>query len=137
MFGFRKSAIQVKGAEKFFEKENRRRERARKKAARRGTGGSKRLVIPLVAIVVIVALGMLMRNQQTQILRLRVVKEGEIRALQSRVSALSAELEEIGKQAQAQKESISGLERQLDAEQSRRVRAEAALRGLSLAREKP
>jgi len=137
VFGFRKSAIQVKGAEKFFEKENRRRERARKKAARRGTGGSKRLVIPLVAIVVIVALGMLMRNQQTQILRLRVVKEGEIRALQSRVSALSAELEEIGKQAQAQKESISGLERQLDAEQSRRVRAEAALRGLSLAREKP
>jgi cell division protein FtsL len=131
VLGFRKSAIQVKGAEKFFEKENKRREKARKRAARRGTGGAKRLIILVIVLAVMAALGMLVRNQQTQIAQLRALRDREIETLRTRVSTLSAELEESDKQVRTLKDSIAGLEKQVEAEQSERVRAEAAVRGRS------
>lgn len=136
MFGFRRNAIQVNGVEKFFEKENRQREKARKKAAPRQTGRVRRAVMSFIVLVIIAALGMLVRNQQTQIAHLRALRNGEVDVLQSRVSALSAELQESGKQVQMLKESIAGLEKELEAEQAQRVKAEAELRGRSLAKRK-
>ncbi len=131
MLGIRKSAIQVKGAEKFFEKENRRREKARKRAARRGTGRVKRLVVLIVALVIIGALGIFIRNQQMQIAQLRALRDREIDTLRTRVSTLSVELEESDKQVRTLKENIAGLEKQVETEQSERARADAALRGRS------
>jgi len=128
VFGFRKGAIQVRGAEKFFQKENRRREKARKRAARRRTGRMRRLAIFVALILIVAGFGIFMSNQRTQFLRLRMSKDREISALRSSVSTLSAQLEESDRQVRTLKESIAGLEKQVEVERSQRVRAEAALR---------
>jgi hypothetical protein len=133
VFGFRKSAIQVKGAEKFFEKENRKQEKARKRAARRVTGRAKRFFLLVAALVVVVALGVFIRNQHTQIVQLRALRDAEVERLKLHVSDLSAKLEESDRHVLTLNESIGELEKQVEAERSERVRAEAALRGRTAA----
>ena len=127
MFGFRKNAIQVKGVEKFFEKENKQREKSRKKAARRGIGKMRWIGI-ILAVLVIAGLAVFAGNQQTQLARVRASKDREISDLRLRISTLSTKLEESDKQVQTLKESIVALERQVEAERSQRARAEAETR---------
>jgi hypothetical protein len=134
--GFRRSAIQVKGAEKFFQKENRQLEKARRKAARRATGRSRRFIVLVAVLLIVVALGAFMLSQQTQITRLRALRDVEIEVLRSRVAALSAEMKESDRQVQTLKENVSGLEKQVETEQSQRIRAEAALRNRSVAKKR-
>jgi uncharacterized protein HemX len=129
--GFKKNTILVKGAEKFFERENRRQEKVRRKAARKGTGGAKRAAVVLVLLLVVAGLGAFMWSQQRQIGRLRSARDGEISGLKSQIATLSLKLEESDKQVQTLKENITVLERQVEAEQSQRIRAEAVLRGIA------
>lgn len=131
MRGFKKSEIQVKGAEKFFERENKRQERARRRAARRGTGRGRRVAVVVFVLLVVVALGLFIEMQQTQIIRLRAMRDAEISALRSRVSTLSAKLEDSDRQVVTLKENVAELEKQVEVEQSQRVRAEAELRSMA------
>lgn len=136
MRGFQKNTIQVKGAEKFFQKENRQLEKARRRAARRATGRTRRLVTFAVAVLVVGGLCAFIRIQQTQINRLRALRDGEMEALRSRISALSAKLEESDRYVQTLKESATDLEKQVETEQAGRFRAEAALRARSAAKQR-
>ncbi len=123
-----KRGIQVKGVEQYFEREHRRSERARNRAARRNTGRAKRFITAMAVLFIIVVMVLVIGMQQSEISRLRAQRDDEMRVLRERSATLSAELDKSGKEAEALKERIASLDRDLEAERTGRARAETALR---------
>jgi len=125
--GLKRPGILVKGAEEYFEREHRRAERARRRAARRHTNRAKRLAAAMAGLLIIVVLAAVAGTQQWEIGRLKS-QRAETLSLRQRAAALSAELEKSDKEIEALKERIASLNRDLEAEQTERARAETALR---------
>jgi uncharacterized protein HemX len=134
--GFKRDTIQVKGAEKFFQKENRQLEKARRRAARRANGRVRRLIYLVVALLIVGGFVAFARSQQTQITSLKTLRDAEIDSLRSRISELSTKLQESERQEQALKGSVSELEKQVEKEQAEKERIEALFRSRAAAKRK-
>jgi hypothetical protein len=132
MFGSKKKKIQVKSVEDYLKGED-----ARVPAPEARTAPSpavqtkvKPFVAQAVVTLFILALMLVAFSQlsrlRSQMAELQAAKEGDARALTTKVGELTARLEKSDKQVSVLSDSISALQKDLDAQRSLRAKTEAA-----------
>jgi hypothetical protein len=132
MFGPRRKKIQVKSVEDYLKGEDARIPGSEGRTATPSAipAKVKPFVAQAVVILFILALMLVAFSQlstlRSQVAALQIGKEGEAQELKMQMAELAVKLDKSRKQVDSLVDSVAGLQRELEAEKSLRVRAETA-----------